>query len=316
MPHDPQFPSADLPSVAVVPGVDTRHDDLRALIEMACESDLATIRETVLQIVQIVDDPRSSAGDLTNIIATDPPLSARLLRLANSASFGLTRRISSIHDAIICIGFEAVKEIALTQKVCEIFAEEDEGFGYSRFGLWQHSVAVAICARQLSRKMRRGPRPETAYAVGLLHDLGLLVVDQFLPFDFLVVLRSAMEEDCDLTQVEEMVLGFNHGDVGMALVREWQFPKELAYAIGHHHSPLDAPERYQPLCAVVYVAETLLQRLGPGFADLRRRNPALLASCLRQLGLKEDALVEVMTQVREALDDIRGLGWYRGQTPQ
>lgn len=289
------------------------HEDLRALIEMADESELSSIRQTVLQIVQIVDDPHSCANDLTRIIATDPPLSARLLRLANSAHFGLVRRISSIHDAIICIGFDAVKEVALTQKVCEIFAQDDEGFGYSRFALWQHSVAVAICARQLARQMERGPRPETAYAAGLLHDIGIVVIDQFLQFDFLVILRDAAEENCDLMEVEEMVLGFSHTDVGMALTRSWQFPKEFCSAIGFHHAPLEAPERYRLLGAALGVSDLLVQGMELGFSDLRHRNPRLLGSCLQALGLTEAELAPVIADVQTELKRIQRLGWYRGQ---
>lgn len=290
------------------------HEDLRALIEMADESELSTIRQTVLQIVQIVDDPQSSAGDLTNIISTDPPLSARLLRLANSAHFGLVRRISSIHDAIICIGFDAVKEVALTQKVCEIFAQDDEGFGYSRFALWQHSVAVAICARQLCRHMQRGPRPETAYAAGLLHDMGILVIDQFLQFDFLVILRDAAEENRDLMEVEGMVLGFGHAEVGQALTRSWQFPRDFSFAIGHHHAPHDVQERYRTLSSVLCLADLLVHGMAVGFSDLRHGNSRLVGHCMRELHLTEAALVPIVTQVQTELSRIERLGWYRGQS--
>lgn len=293
--------------------MEARREDLYRLVELATESDLATIRETLVQIVQVIEDPRSSATDLTGVISTDPPLSARLLRLANSAHFGLTRRISSIHDAVICIGFDSVKEIALTQKVCEIFAEEDESFSYSRFGLWQHSVSVALCARQICRHMVRGPRPETAYAAGLLHDIGILVIDQFLQFDFLVILRDAEEEDRDLRHVERLVLGFTHAEVGMALTRAWQFPKDFSVALGFHHRPQDALERHAPLCAVLCLAEALVLRLDEGFSDLRRVDREVMARCLKVLNLTEPALTPVLAQVQADLNRVRRLGWYRAQ---
>lgn len=288
------------------------HEDLRTLVDLADESELSTIRQTVLRILQIVDDPLSCADDLTNVISTDPPLSARLLRLANSAHFGLARRVSSIHDAIICIGFDAVKEVALSQKVCEIFAQDDEGFGYSRFALWQHSVAVALCARALCRQMGRGPRPETAYAAGLLHDIGILVIDQFLQFDFLVVLRDAEEENVDLVGVEEMILGFSHADVGMALTQSWQFPKEFSRAIGHHHDPMAAQEHHLCLSVVLCACDLIVHDMGVGFSDMRRPNRSLLAACLKILKLERKALNTVMSQVQTELRRIQRLGWYRG----
>lgn len=306
-PHGPERAHPTLDDLDVNGG-----RDLRILVELADDSQLSSIRQTVLHIVAVVDDPRSSARDLTNIIITDPTLSARLLRLANSAYYGLPRGVSSIHEAIICIGFEAVKELALTQKVCEIFAQDDEGFGYSRFALWRHSVAVALCARQLCRRMAAGPRPETAYAAGLLHDIGTLVIDQFLQFDFLVILRDAVEENNNQVNVEEMVLGFNHADVGMGLTRYWQFPEVLASAIGHHHSPTDAPELHGSLGAVLFVADDLIHGLRIGFSDTRHRDRLQFARCLRALRLTEDVLSSVVAEVQADLSRIQRLGWYRG----
>lgn len=307
---------ADGPDITFTsPTIPVGYEDLRALVDLADTSELSSIRQTVLQILQIVDDPLSSADDLTNIISTDPPLSARLLRLANSAHFGLSRRIGSIHDAVVCIGFDAVKEVALTQKVCEIFAEDDEGFGYSRFALWQHSVAVALCARELCRQVGRGPRPETAYAAGLLHDIGILVIDQFLQFDFLVILRDASEENLDLMDVEEMVLGFSHADVGQALTQTWKFPKEFSRAIGLHHAPTQAQERDVPLSTVLCLADLLVYKTQTGFSDIRRPNPKLLAHCMRALQLTEANLKPVVARLQEDLRRIRQLGWYRGQSP-
>jgi putative nucleotidyltransferase with HDIG domain len=289
----------------------TATQNMLMLVDMANNSELSSIRQTVTQIIHIIDDPLSSAKDLTNIIVTDPPLAAKLLRLANSAFYGYPKTISGIHEAIVCIGFDAVKELALNQKVCELFAQEDEGFGYSRFALWKHSVAVAICSKLIYQR-QFGVHSDAAYAAGLLHDLGIIVIDQFLQFDFLIILRDAVEENNNLQNVEEAVLQFTHADIGRALAESWKFPDELSIAIGNHHQPLDVEKRYAKVATTLFVADYLIQGLHVGFSDSPHRNRIMFRQCMKRLRLKEDILKIILKDVSRELTKMEDMGWYRG----
>ena len=125
---------------------------LNKLITMVNISDISSIKEVITQLISVINDPKTGAKDLKDIIEKDPSLSARLLRVANSAYYGFRRRISNVQEAIVGIGFIAVKELALNQKVCELFQKDFYFQEYSRAALWEHSVAVALCNKSTYMK--------------------------------------------------------------------------------------------------------------------------------------------------------------------
>jgi HD-like signal output (HDOD) protein len=146
-----------------------------------------------------------------------------LLRIANSAYYGFRRKISRIQYAIVGVGFNAVKELAISQKVCELFQKDDHFEGYSRTALWEHSVAVALCNKLIyMRKFRQFG--ENVYSVGLLHNIGIVIEDQFLQKEFKDVLVQSRKDKCNLPDAEKHILGFDHTEIGRALTDNWDFP--------------------------------------------------------------------------------------------
>ena len=127
-------------------------ETLKLILDLVNKSDISSIKQIVSDILRVIRDEDSSAKDLKDIIERDPPLCARLLKLANSAHYGYAKTISDIQEAIVCIGFDAVKELALNQKVCELFKQENTRHGYSRWQLWQHSSAVAVTSKLIYRR--------------------------------------------------------------------------------------------------------------------------------------------------------------------
>ena len=186
--------------------------------------------------MSVINNPKSSATDLKNIIEKDPHLSARLLKLTNSAYYGFRRKISNVHEAIVCIGFNTVKELALNQKVCELFQHDINIEGYSRTLLWEHSVAVALCNKSIYMKEFQ-ESGENIYTAGLLHNIGIIVEDQFLQERFRAILVQSRKEECNLLSAEKNIFGFDHTDIGRALADNWGFPEGLVIAIGNHHEP-------------------------------------------------------------------------------
>ena len=215
---------------------DHKSEKLQNIIGMVNESDLSSIKSTVSELIRLINDPESSAKDLKRVIELDPPLSAKLLKLANSAFYGFPRTIWDIQEAVVCIGFDALKELALHQKVCQLFNQVDAFAGYSRALLWKHSVAVSLCGKLIFKKSL-GKSPGNIYVAGLLHDIGIIVEDQFLLGDFLSILVDAGNGKKNIHEVEKAVLAFDHSDVGRAIADDWKFPPELSAAIGHHHNP-------------------------------------------------------------------------------
>jgi len=158
------------------------------IIELVDKSEISSIQSVVSGIIDVINDPESSAKDLKDIIEIDPPLTARVLKVANSAYYCSLRKISEIQHAVIWIGFDVFKKIALSQKICEMFDRNEIIRGYSGNSLWKHSVAVAILGKMIYRR-EFGESGENVYTAGLLHDI--VVENQFLENDFKEVLNKA-----------------------------------------------------------------------------------------------------------------------------
>jgi putative nucleotidyltransferase with HDIG domain len=230
----------------------------------------------------------------------DPPLTAKVLRLANSAYFAPRITISEIDNAVMWIGFDALKELALRQKVCEVFNRGGFLDGYSRRSLWKHSVAVAMLAKAIYRReFREGG--ENVYAAGLLHDIGIIVLDQFMREEFLGILSESKRLRVNLRDEEERRLGYTHADIGMALAEQWNFPRDLTMTIGGHHNRALFAFDFAKMASTLYVADYLCQRRSIGYMDEPYPDEEDFRRCLRTLGVRLSALEQMADGVEEEL---------------
>lgn len=260
----------------------------------------------------MINDPKSSARNLKNIIEKDPPLSARLLRLANSAYYGFRRKISSIQEAIVGIGFNAVKEVGLSQKVCELFQKDGSFEGFSRTALWEHSVAVAICNKFIYMEEFR-EQGENIYSAGLLHNIGIIVEDQFLQNRFKDVLVQSRKDKCNLPDAEKNILGFDHTDIGRALTRNWDLPDELVMAIGNHHEPDRVDDTFKKITLTSYISDYICQSNEMGYCDAPYENQSLYTKCLKELNIQEKAMKLIIQEVQEEMQKMKKSGWFQNE---
>ncbi len=287
-----------------------KNNDLTQLLDMAEGSQLSSIKSVVTEILQVVNDPATGVAHLKKIVECDPPLSARVLRRANSALYGFRRQISGIQEAIICIGFDAVKELAFSQKVSELFDRSGISYGYSRSRLWQHSVSVGVCSKLLYRREFR-ERGEQAYAAGLLHDLGLVVEEEFIPDAFRKILRLAHEEKRNFFEVEHDALGYTHADVCAGLAERWGLPAEMVEAIQTHHQPWQttgqAPVRMQ---LALYASNVICQARELGYGDASSPNHADWSRSLEGLSIPERAMELIVDEVIRQISVMQTDGWF------
>jgi HD-like signal output (HDOD) protein len=261
------------------------------LLEQVNQSEIRSIKSVITRLLDIMNDARSTAKDLTDIIQVDPPLTAKVLKLANSAYFSPRERISEIKKAIIYIGFNNLKEILLNQKVVEIFRTEDTVEGYSRSQLWRHSVAVALMGKMIYRR-EFGLPGENVYAAGLMHDIGIIAIDQFLQEPFRETLKLSKAKKIPLTHAEREIIGFTHADVGLAIGTNWNLASDITVPIGYHHSPLLAEESYLRLSSTLFVSEYYCHTHKFGFGA-RETVPAArptYLSILKQLDITPSAI--------------------------
>jgi len=285
----------------------TSADDLQDLIHQVNQSTISTIGSVVTRIIAIINDPDATAKELVEIILTDPPLAANILRLVNSAYCAPKTKIADIQQAVIFIGFEALKELALNQKVCEIFKRSMAINGYSRPRLWKHSVAVALFGKMLYRRefVQRG---ENAYALGLLHDLGIIIEDQFRNEQFRQSLEMASPKSCPLTDAEREMIGYDHAQVGMALSVNWNLPDDIVDGIGYHHNPLEAPEASSGIAQVLHIANHYCQQNQIGYCDAPQQDESVYIECCRRLNLESHALDLIMNDVQQKITEMEAEG--------
>ncbi len=280
---------------------------LAGLLDLVETSPLVSIKGTVSRILALISDPAASSSDLIQLIELDPPLAAKILRVANSSFYATSKTISDIHQALIWLGFDTLKEIILTQKMSEIYHGGTPVCGYSRLQLWRHSLAVALLAKTIYRR-EFGEKGNNAYAAGLMHDLGVIVEDQLLHQDFLQLVQSMENTAQPLSDGETSCFGYDHCLVGKGLAENWNFPAELTEGIGFHHNPEGAKEEHRLFVKTIFVADYLMFEQGYGYVNMPLPDREILQQYVRDLGLQWYALRAIVELVREDLGKIEQKG--------
>jgi len=196
---------------------------------------LPTLPTIVSKMLELVDNPRTSAASLARLISSDQTLTARILKLANSAYYGFPREISTVNMAIVVLGFNTVKEMGLSLSVFDVFRNQENVsvFDVSRF--WEHSIGCGIASRMLARNYHSRNASE-AFVAGLLHDIGKIILNQYFHGEFAQIMDMVSKGDT-LDDAEEMVIGTSHAQVGCWLAERWNLPEIISQTILCHHHP-------------------------------------------------------------------------------
>ncbi|MBN2289156.1 MAG: HDOD domain-containing protein [Candidatus Glassbacteria bacterium] len=284
-------------------------EKLTEIISLVNDSSIASIKEVVGEILRALRDIKTGAGDLKEIIEKDPPLCAKLLKRANSAYYGYPRTISDIQEAVVCLGFDEVKSLALNQKACDLFDEDTVFEGFSRWFLWKHSVAVALCCKKIYRKIFHQPGDDL-YVAGLLHDIGIIVEDQFFDYQFKSALKKAAEENLNLYDAEREFLSVDHAEIGRAIMLNWDFPDEMTMAIGYHHRPyLLKDKEVEREVLTLCVANRLCHKQNIGYIDAPHVDDTLLRDSIARLKISEEDLQPVVEELNQEIIKMEKMKW-------
>jgi HD-like signal output (HDOD) protein len=222
--------------------------------------DLPTLPEVVIGITQLVDDPDATAEDIYKIVSTDPSLSATMLKLVNSAFYGMSRSVTSLEQAIKILGFVTVRNLALAAFVFDAFVTGKGHFDYKSF--WLHSIGAATGTKVLAERLKIKESGEY-FVHGLLHDLGTVVLMQYESERFAQVVQAADERNIPLIEAEEEMLGCTHREIGSALADKWDFPPALS-AVMRYHCMEDFPEEFSREVALTSCASLMAASLEIG----------------------------------------------------
>jgi HD-like signal output (HDOD) protein len=273
---------------------------------LAKGENLPTLPTVVFQLHHVLDNENAGARDVANIIERDPALTARLLRAANSAAFARPGgdRVGSVSMAVSRLGVNQVRAVCIVLAVVKAFRTRAGGLDHQEF--WIHSAAVGMMARKLWDTYGDDPAisVDDIYVAGLLHDAGVLVIEQHFPKEFDEVLSARAETNSRLWQVEEDHLGMDHGAVGGLLLGRWSLPAFTAEAVTNHHHPTQADEQYQRVCRIVQAAETLCIEGGAGLPE---EGPAdcSAADVLTELGATDEEVETLVASVEKTAESAR-----------
>lgn len=265
---------------------------VRARIEQS--GTLPTLPGVVARIIEMVDDEHTTARQLGSEIARDQVISAKVLKLVNSGFYGFTQPISTIPHAVAMLGFDTVKSLVLTSGVLEMM---DNALP----GLWDHSLACARACTFIAEEADL-EAPEEVSVIGLLHDLGKVILSQTLADDFARIRQRAERGDILLVRSELDVLGCHHGDIGAWLLSRWALPAKLTEPIADHHDFRPTRDHAQRTAAV-HLADVLVRAEGFGSGG-DRRIPQLAKGTLETLNLDLDTVERVMNRLHTDLTDL------------
>lgn len=217
--------------------------------------EISSLPMVAIRVMEVTSDSNASAEELKAVLESDASLSARVLRLVNSSTYGLRQRVGNLQTAIAYLGFRQIRNLALTSSISEVFKKEERIGTYSRPALWRHLVSVGVCARMLA--MRRGLENfEDVFLAGLLHDVGIILEDQYDHANFRRLVSSLSAAEC-LDEAERRELGYTHMELGGVVAEQWRFPELVTSVIRHHHHAVAPADEHQQAVRCIQVANTV-----------------------------------------------------------
>jgi putative nucleotidyltransferase with HDIG domain len=258
---------------------------------------------TAVKLLPLLRDPEPSASQIEDILKLDPGLTANLLKLTNSAYFGLPSRVSSVRQAVAFLGWDRLLKIVMTMCMSAVMKNPVPGYDLPRGELWRHSVAVGVAAGHLADALAVSGADEI-FTAALLHDIGKLVLGGFVQGE-LQKIEQLVEKGISFEVAEFVVLGTNHAEVGARILRGWALPRGLVDAVSWHHDP----DRCGGSCLpsdVVHIANVLGLRAGFG-KGLNGQEIEPAPEVLDRLGLGQEALDEISRQTLQEMSKLSDL---------
>ena len=258
---------------------------------------LQPIPQVALKILRIIDSDDYDILKLADELRRDQVLGARTLQLCNSAMFARRLRVESLDHALVYLGRNLLIKMVVSASVNEFFNQQSHGYSLCKGGLYHHAVGTAIMAEKLAHLTGVAP-PTTAYTAGLLHDIGKVVLDQYVAAGYPMFYRE-MQDDITFGEAEKRILGTDHTRVGLMLAEKWGFPKALAHAIRYHHYPEKDPDHTE-LTHIVHLADLLMSSFHAGL-ELERVKMTHLPKRLERVGLATDRFAELVEMIPQTV---------------
>lgn len=263
-------------------------------------TELPPMPQVMFKAREVMNDPTSSFKALADILETDQAMATRVLRLSNSAFYGLAGKVTSVQHASVLLGQKTVGEIVSMAGSSKLLGKSLDGYKLDSGALWQHSLAVAIASRIIARK-KFPDLDNDSFAAGLIHDSGKLVLDNYV-FERNAAFEDFMSEGKEsFLNAEKSILGFDHSEIAAEMCKSWKIPTTLIKAITYHHYPARSKENI--LANIIHVADclSLMSGLGTGIDGMLYK---MDGKAMDFLGLNEEDIGSIIEETVESVEKI------------
>ena len=270
-----------------------------------CVERIPRLPDTAMRLISTLSDPGSSIGEIVDCIRYDQAITAEVLRLCNSAYFGLSRRVNSIDDATRLLGTAKVLQLVMSAHTQALLSRPQEGYGLIPGALWEHSVAVALGSQHYARHLGLHELGQL-FTAGLLHDIGKVVLNEFVAAEFAAIVDLVTRKQMSFLEAEQQVLGYTHPEVGIRLAEVWSLPEDIARCIRYHHTPDDLPEP-DAVVDTVHLADATCLLMGIGGGEVDGLAYRLSSAVLERAGLDMKKLESLGAEIVAELKSVKNL---------
>ncbi len=267
--------------------------------------EIPTLSPMLQKVVSLIQSSSSDAQDVTDLISKDPSLTTKILKVSNSAYYGFSKSVDTLERAVMVLGFNMVSTLAMSVGIIKTLSSGKKAGQYSRERLWIHSLAVGTIMKEMGVRFGRKEDSDSLFVIGLLHDIGKVVLDQFFAEEYKQALEETgcIESSC-VCKAEEDYFGMDHGEVGSILLQRWNFPESMWSLITMDHKT-DVPDGVNPAdVAMLHIADNLSKEEGMGVSETI--TPSEISNAdLTALGADEKDIDEIRFFLKDAKDGIR-----------
>ena len=266
--------------------------------------DLPSVPATAIRVMQETQKSEATAASVARILTTDQAISARVLRLANSAFYGLSRRVNDLQESVVILGMRTVKNLATVASTYPWMSKPLEGYKLGPEEMWRHSFGTAVGAQLVASKSGKCA-PDVAFTAGLLHDFGKTALSIWLEAKISAIKLYANRKGITFDAAERKILGYDHCQVGGYLAQHWNLPQEIEYAALYHHNPDSDPE-LSPVTDCVHIGDYLTTIMGFGLGG-DGLHYEFSTNALERLGLNEEELDKLTDEFVEGYESYEAL---------
>ncbi len=267
---------------------------------MAKVDSFPSIPGSTVKLLQLLETPEAPVQEIEDVLRMDPGMTANVLKLTNSAYIGLPSKVGSVKRAVMLLGMKKIRQLVMASCVSDVMDGSVPGYGLPAGELWRHSIAVSVAAEGISKELNLAGT-EDIFTAALVHDVGKLILGQFIQED-MAAIQTAAGENVSFELAEKRVLGVDHAEIGARILSHWSLPEDLVHAVRWHHDP-DGAEETNGMTDVVHVANVLCLMMGIGVGrEGLQYEPS--PKVTQRLGVKPDLLEHVASQTLQLVEEL------------